>query len=204
MTNWTRCLSVLAVSLMMAAASLAAEVEAGSDVRLRIAVVDFSAAFGRPFSSCDVKVTPLSDAGNQLSGAISERLGTWPEYAVIDREEVRKAVARYKLSKHGFSKPSSLLKLAEVLGADAVVLGQTEGSAWTGKGHEGGSLYASLQMVSTADQRVLWSIDGNTTSLTSSKDVVLDLAESLTKDLFAKLVEGGGVRPLLAMHRPER
>lgn len=156
---------------------------------IRVAVVDFSSADGKAFTSCNVTLTPMHKAGGELSRYIAERLNAWPEYSVLDPAIVNRAIAKHKLARKGLNKPETLTRLADVTGVDAVVVGQTEGSSWKGKGHAGASLYASMQLVSTQTADVIWSIDGNLTDTRSRKNVVPDLACDLTERLYAQLQE---------------
>jgi hypothetical protein len=168
---------------------------------VKVAVVQFSSAEGKPFTSCAVTVAPLKEAGDQLSRAVAMKLTAWPEYVVLDEDVVRKAVAKHHLAKQGLDTLEVVRKLAKLTGADAVVIGETDGTAWSGNGHEGGSLYASFRMLSTANAKVLWAVDGQVQDTRSTRDLVANLAADTTTRLFAWLqaTQGGG---LLAMNEP--
>jgi hypothetical protein len=169
-----------------------------SPAPVKVAVVDFSSARGGAFTSCNVTMTPLKDAGRDISSELSQRLATWSSYQILDRDEVQKAVQKCKLYKRGFFDRKALEKLAELTGADAVIVGQTEGNAWSGKGHAGASLYASAQMLSTYTGEVVWSIDGSVTDTQTSKNIVSELAGDMTERLYVKLQELEATRPLVA------
>lgn len=164
----------------------------------KVAVVQFSSAGGEAFTSCSIKVEPLKDSGSRLSREVAEKLATWPEYTIIDPDTVRKAVDKHHLTRKGLEDPEVVRKLAALTGADAVVVGETDGTTWNGNGRRGGSLYASFRMLSTADARVLWTVDGQAQDMESSSDLIAALAADMTSRLFAQLQAAQG-RSLLAM-----
>jgi hypothetical protein len=165
---------------------------------VKIAVVRFSSAEGDMFTSCSITVAPLKDAGEQLSREIAGKLATWPEYTILDPESVWKAVEKHHLTRKGLENPDVLRKLAELTGADAVVVGEADGTTWSGNGRQGGSLYASFRMIATADAKVLWTVDGQVQDTESTGDLVAALAADTTSRLFAQLQASQG-NSLLAM-----
>lgn len=165
---------------------------------IRVAVVDFSSAAGSPFTSCSVTVTPLHDSGKKLSCEIATRLRQRPEYEIIEASVVKEAIQSNKLHKKGLDKPSTLRKLAFLVGADAVVLGHTEGSRWSGKGHKGASLFASIRMVATGKEETLWTVDGCVSNTKSERNIVPELADDMMQQLIVK-TEEQRVAKLLAL-----
>jgi hypothetical protein len=168
---------------------------------VKVAVLAFSSSEGESFTSCEVTVAPLKEAGEKFSQAVADKLGEWPEYLVIDQDIVNKAVKKHRLAKQGLDTPELARRLAQLTGADAVVIGETDGTAWSGRGHSGGSLYASFRMLSTVDAKVLWAIDGQVQDTQSSRDLVANLTADTMTRLFARLqaAQGGS---LLAMNEP--
>lgn len=167
---------------------VSADIESAPDA-MRVAVVGFSSAEGTAFTSCSVTVTPLHDSGEKLSNEIAARLGQRPEYRIIEPRVVREAIQSNKLHKRGFDKPSTLRKLAALVGADAVVLGHTEGSRWAGKGHKGASLFASIRMVATDKEETLWTVDGCVSNTKSERNIVPELADDMMQQLIVKSEE---------------
>ncbi len=165
-----------------------ADTQSASDA-IRVAVVDFSSANGSPFTSCSVTVTPLNKAGEKLSEEIATRLGQRPEYEIIEPNVVREAIQSNKLYKRGLDKPSTLRKLAFLVGADAVVMGHTEGSRWAGKGHKGASLFASIRMVATNREETLWALDACVSNTKSERNIVPELADDMMQQLIVKSEE---------------
>jgi hypothetical protein len=102
------------------------------------------------------------------------------------------------LTRKGLENPDVLRKLAELTGADAVVVGEADGTTWSGNGRQGGSLYASFRMIATADAKVLWTVDGQVQDTESTGDLVAALAADTTSRLFAQLQASQG-NSLLAM-----
>lgn len=143
----------------------------------------------------------LKGAGEDLSREIADKLASWPEYTILDVETVWKVVQKHHLTRRGLDSPEVARKLAKLTGADAVVIGEADGTVWRGNGHEGGNLYASFRMLSTADARVLWAIDGQVQSTQSTGDLVTSLASDMTSRLFAQLQVAQG-RGLVAMVEP--
>jgi len=218
-----RCLSLLVIPLVVAGCATVDGQQAGytdalplashsptdhplienqvSEDAIRVAVVDFSSASGSPFTSCAVTVTPLYDSGEKLSYEIASRLGQRPEYDIIEPDLVRQAILTSRLHRRGLDKPATLKKLATLIGADAVVLGHTEGSKWSGKGHKGASLFASIRMVSADRDETLWTIDGCVSNTKSDQNIVPDLADDMIHDLIVK-TEEQRVAKLLALKEP--
>jgi hypothetical protein len=171
---------------------------------IRVAVVDFSSAAGESFTSCNITMKSMDKAGPQFSEAVASRISDWSEYEIVDRDVVTRAITKYKLSKKGLHSEASLKKLAELLDVQLVLIGQTEGTAWSGKGHAGGSLFASIQMLSAVNADVLWSIDGSITDAQSSRQLVPSLADDMTGRLYAEIQAVESVQSMLALRTVER
>ena len=170
----------------------------------KVAVIDFSSADGKSFTSCQVTMTPLSDAGKKLSREIADRLKGWAEYEIVTADRVAKAIRRHRVSVDDLHEASTLKELAEALSVDAVVVGRTDGSRWSGKGHRGASLYASIEMRSTSGGEVLWSVDGYVQNTRDDRGIVPELAEDMMENLYAKLHGmDDSSRPLLALKEKE-
>ena len=178
--------------------------EAESIETIRVAVVDFASATGESFTSCDITVKPMDKAGPLFSEAVASRISDWSEYEIVDRDDVARVIKKHKLSKKGLSSDASLRKLSELLDVQLVLVGQTEGTAWSGKGHAGGSLYASIQMLSAVNADVLWSIDGSVTDVKSTRQLIPSLADDMTGRLYAEIQAVESVQSMLALHSVER
>ncbi|MBL7115198.1 MAG: hypothetical protein ISS35_05475 [Kiritimatiellae bacterium] len=178
--------------------------EAESIETIRVAVVDFASATGESFTSCDITVKPMDKAGPLFSEAVASRISDWSEYEIVDRDDVARVIKKHKLSKKGLASDDSLRKLSELLDVQLVLVGQTEGTAWSGKGHAGGSLYASIQMLSAVNADVLWSIDGSVTDVKSTRQLIPSLADDMTGRLYAEIQAVESVQSMLALHSVER
>lgn len=217
-TTRTRCAMATAVAgavaLVACMGVTADEVVAGAEARViasapehisqppvKVAVVRFASEEVKPFTSCSVTVASLKDAGAQLSRQVADKLAGWPEYTILDSEAVWKVVEKHHLTRAGLDNPEVARKLARLTGADAVVIGEADGTVWSGNGHQGGNLYASFRMLSTADAKVLWAVDGQVQDTESVGDLVADLVSDTTARLFAQLQASQG-RGLVAMSEP--
>ena len=123
---------------------------------------------------------------------------------MVDRKAVVGSLAGHRALSARIAKPEALREVGKLVGADAVVVGQTDGSAWSGNGHRGASLYASVQMVRVADGSVIWSIDGLVTDPQSQDQVVGALADDLASRLFTQLAKAGLDKQLHTTAEAER
>ena len=173
---------------------------AEADRTLRVAVVAFEAAEGNEFTSCGVTIMPMKDSGRVFSEAIANRLALWPDYEVLDYDAVQAVVTTRNLAKRGLHQAAMLEELAQLTGADAVLMGVTDGTVWHARGgSSGSSLYASMRMVSAADAEVMWTIDGTVTeNAMAARQVCPQLAQSMLTELHARLERGTGEKKLLA------
>jgi nucleotide-binding universal stress UspA family protein len=162
-------------------------VSADEPKALRVAVLTFTSAEGKAFTSCDVTVTPLRNAGQELSREIGRRLALDKGVEVVEDSVLKRHVAEHRLAKRGVLDEEAILRLAELVDADIVVIGQTDGTRWGGHGHAGASLFAALQLLSRVDRKVTWSNDDFVQNTGSADEVVPMLAEKMMPALLAQV-----------------
>ena len=107
----------------------------------------------------DMLVTAVSagpDAGRTIASLLANELARLDNVAVIERGQMGKLLEEHKLQLSGITSESSAVEIGEILGADAVVVGEvSDYLSWTSLAGNGSTVSFSARMLDVKTGKVV-------------------------------------------------
>ena len=123
-----------------------------------VAVLDlgYSEFQGRGFAAAAVYTSGGPDAGRVIGSLLANELSRLDNVTVVERGRIEGLVGERELQMSGVVSPASAVQIGEMLGANAVVVGDvTEYVNWTSIGIHGATVSFSMRMIDVQTGRVV-------------------------------------------------
>lgn len=120
--------------------------------------LDYTELEGRGFAAVAVYTSGGPDAGRVVGSLLANELSRLDNVTIVERDRIDALVGEQELQMAGVTDPASAVRIGEMAGANAVVVGEvTEYVNWTSIGIHGATVSFSMRMIDVQTGRVVFS-----------------------------------------------
>ena len=153
-----------------------------------VAVLDlnYKEMDGQGFAGAAVYSSGGPDAGRIVASLLANELSALNNVTIVERGQIEELINEQELQMSGVISSRSAVQIGEVLGANAVVVGDvTEWVNWTSIGLHGSTVSFSMRMIETESGRVVLNgANSKVANFTTPFQNAQELTRELIQDIF--------------------